>query len=190
MQPSVAESESRPANAQSFLTDGWRKYIGWAQIVAAAMGLVGLRTTIFLLPEGAIARLAIVLALAYFTLGVLASVLLLRDRPAGVPLSLLVQGLQVVTVSRAGGAVLSFLLGPTIHVSFWAVGLGLTAGLGGHAGATLFYGRVPFAMGLDLTMNVTSNLVQPESDALTFSVNIIAAIAARELFKEWLRSDT
>ena len=106
------------------------------------------------------------------------------------PLSLVVQVLQIISVNHIGGAVLAFLLGPSIQVSFWAVGLGVSAQLGGHAAASLLYGSIPVTTGFDLTAELTQSFVRPEPDTLVFSINIIAAIATRHLFREWMRTDT
>src|SRR5687768_7075628 len=126
-------------------------------------------------------------ALAYLSLASVASLLLWRRHPVGIPLSLVVQIPQIFVLLDAG-ATFYFLAGLYARLCLSADGISLGFGGGGVAEATALYGSIPGRLGTDFHLAFTHRF-QPPTGATRYCLNILAAVISLWLMREWTRED-
>ena len=161
------------------MTPESRRWIGLGQVIGAAVGIVGLRFTAFLVPSLA-PTAPLIVASVYFFAALMGGLLLVWGRPAGVPLSFGVQAAQVLSVT-VGGNALHFLAGPFAGVWVGGSGLGVNVAGGGLAAASVLTGPVAWLPGAHLQFGLKYQTQDPA--ALTFGLNVLAVLACVQLWR-------
>ena len=164
------------------MTDAWRRYLAAVQIAGGLAGFVGLR--IWQLPGAPrLSLAAAALAALYFSLSIVAGLLLRRRHPAGVPLSLAVQ-LPQIFVLLGPESNLLVLAGPYLRVLLPGSAFGVGVGGGGLCDATLFTGPFAGHVGVSLDVGVRQYLVRRE-EFRAYGVNVVAAVSTWTLMRAW-----